>query len=171
VPASCNGCGACCRPVSLPFTPFEVYAHPERFHPEDWRFILEDLDVITRREAFEIHPWLKDAGLLQSDINGELSAISTYYLCRWHDVETGRCTNHENRPPLCREYPWATPTPREKDFQLQLPPTCAYREDLGKSVEPVPVAFRQKKAVDYRLEAARTADSSGSESTESSSRS
>jgi Fe-S-cluster containining protein len=131
MPATCNGCGACCRPVSLGYSQADVASRPERFTEDNWLHILDHLTPITRREAIEIQPWLKEAGLIVKDIDGQLSPTAYYYLCDFHDPVAMRCTNWENRPTLCREYPWIG----EPNPQVLLPPQCSYNEDLGRPVK------------------------------------
>ena len=135
------GCGACCSPVGLGYSQLELYNKPSRVNDDDYDFIMDHLTQITRKQALELNPWLKSARLYQLDINNELTMTSTYYVCDFFDTETRLCMNHENRPPLCRAYPWAGGAPNP---ELQLPPTCSFRADVGREVTAVPVELRRK---------------------------
>jgi Fe-S-cluster containining protein len=69
-------------------------------------------------------------------VTGQLSE-TFYFRCRHFDRETRRCTDYENRPAMCRDYPWYGGEPQEA---AALPPTCSFRADIGE----VPVAITRK---------------------------
>jgi Fe-S-cluster containining protein len=124
-----DGCGACCDPVSLPYTLREMLTDPAI--PADQRqWAARSLTPMSPREAFRIAPWLR--GRLQR-VEGRL--VPTFYFrCRHFDRETRRCTDYENRPLMCREYPWYD---GQVPANAALPPTCSFRADIGE----VPVAI------------------------------
>ena len=137
----CNSCAACCSPVSLGFSQSEVATHPERFAEDNWNWILDHLTPITRREALARQPWLKDARIWQLDIDGVLTISSYYYDCDNFDPRTRMCLDWENRPGICRDFPW--PEGRV-DTRVVLPPRCGYRVVLGQEIEPTPVSIQRK---------------------------
>jgi uncharacterized cysteine cluster protein YcgN (CxxCxxCC family) len=63
--------------------------------------------------------------------------------CDNYDEETRRCTDYENRPDICRRYPWFNGVPVPG---AQLPPTCSFRADIGLPVEDVPVQVARSGA-------------------------
>jgi uncharacterized protein len=85
---SCEGCGACCRVVTLP--PF--------------RRVFDE----GGEEAWERLRWDRPdlrAEFLEADrarkASGEPSFGSP---CLWLDLETGRCLHYDLRPRACREF-------------------------------------------------------------------
>lgn len=138
VSATCNGCGRCCDPVPLPYTQEDI----ARVLPgmlaggkADRDFVLHVLKPISRREGLA-RSWYssgKTAGLTSSDPrNGKAEVVTTFfYECSWYDRENKRCTNYENRPPLCRSYPWYEGRP---DPQVALPAECSFNADVGRPV-------------------------------------
>ncbi len=124
-----ENCGACCDPVTLPYTLLEAMSHPQI--PVDQRtWAARSLIPMSPREAFAIAPWLR--GKLQRDGDRLVSAF--YFRCRHFDRETRRCTDYENRPAMCRDYPhYGGQVP----LGASLPPTCSFRADIGE----VPVAI------------------------------
>lgn len=130
--AECNGCGGCCDPVVLPYSRNEIArALPSEFDdPELRRFVLEDLTPIRRRDGLQRASYLS-AGVTvlgrPGDPDSTFLAWSFFYECRHYDRENRRCLNYENRPSLCRGYPWYGEPP---DPSKALPVECSYREDL-----------------------------------------
>jgi len=52
----CNGCGQCCSPVVLPYSRHEAQmllpaVRHEMFTEREWRWIMEDLEPIPRRDG------------------------------------------------------------------------------------------------------------------------
>lgn len=130
----CNGCGGCCNPVASPFTKPEIrilLAHG-KMNEEDGYFMLEDTVAISRRQAIERAPWLRNAKLYTvNPVTMEPIISLSFYECKHYDPETRACTNYENRPPVCRDYPqynnWPNPG-------AALPPECSFNADIGKPV-------------------------------------
>lgn len=101
--------------------------------PATRRWILEDLSPMSRREVKEKEPWLLKPSVYQKAM---AESLLFFYRCRWFDEVNRTCTNYENRPPPCREYPWPEGQPNPR---AELPPTCSYREQINQ-----PVHFRVK---------------------------
>ncbi len=68
-------------------------------------------------------------------------AIPFFYHCRHFDAETRSCLNYENRPRVCRTYPFADGIVQPSSA---LPATCAFRADIGLPVAPMPVSIRTR---------------------------
>lgn len=112
----CNMCGMCCRAIRLnaPCSRFTEWA--EKYKKElkpyldnpslvsetsdesfkEWFFIYLHWQPITEKEAFKINPHLKT----WSDTEGH------YYTCKCFDSEHNKCTVHDNKPAVCRDYPY-----------------------------------------------------------------
>lgn len=132
--AACNGCGACCSPVTLSMSQEDVRRKlPGQLDARTRRWILEELTPISRREGKARAPWVGGGMTLK---NGRYSPdYSFFYECKNFDPVTRLCAAYDDRPEVCSGYPWyqAAPNPG-----AALPPYCSYREDIGKSVEPQP---------------------------------
>jgi Fe-S-cluster containining protein len=145
----CNGCGCCCSPVVLSFTQAEARGGPAAaaMSPEDRRFVLEDLTPISRRAGDALGAyWIGELETARGQPwrgrNG--SPLRFYFRCRHFDEESRRCLNYDDRPPLCRAFPFhgAPPMPGQA-----LPPPCSFRADLGQPVEPVAVFLSRRPGV------------------------
>lgn len=123
-------CGACCDPVVLPYTREEVLRAPWLLDPADRAFVIDALTPVRRRDGLRRASYLS-AGVTVMGRPGSpestVLAWSFFYDCRHFDPETRRCTNYDNRPPLCRDFPWYGDPP---DPSKALPTECAYRADL-----------------------------------------
>ena len=126
----CNDCGKCCNPVMLPVSKIEVMTD-YLMDPDDRRWILEDLTPISRREARELAPYHFGHTTPMVDAAGELAFMS-FYRCRHYDPESRRCTDYENRPGICRRFPWADGVPNPT---ANLAPECAFNADVGRPVK------------------------------------
>jgi Fe-S-cluster containining protein len=103
---------------------------PDQMPAENKRWALEDLTPINRREGLRRSPYLTDGGvtILGDERTGEAVMVwSRFYECRHYDRENKRCMDYENRPPVCRDYPWYGQAP---DPLKSLPLECSYREDV-----------------------------------------
>lgn len=142
----CNGCGTCCDPVPLPVTQMEVRLGKMDLGERERRWILEELTPISRRQALELAPYLNTGGRTDF-MKGPDGAViyPTFYRCKWFDRETRACTNHADRPDVCRGYPWHEGRP---DKTTNLPHECSFRADQGLPVEPVPVMISRRTALD-----------------------
>ncbi len=106
---SCTRCGDCCDPVWFALSPADV-----RQGAVTAAGTAAGADL-----AFAAAHW---------SFTGATDDVAGYaYSCDRFDPVTRLCTAHEQRPPVCRGYPWydAAPTPLR-----QLPARCAFREDL-----------------------------------------
>jgi Fe-S-cluster containining protein len=129
-PVVCTkGCAACCDPVALPYTQDEARRLPLDADTRAW--VLNDLVPMTRKEALRRQPWL--AEIIAVSTGG---ALPVYFECRHLDRAAMRCSDYDNRPRPCRDYPWDDLLPKPG---VALPPSCAFRADIGLPVEPVVV--------------------------------
>ena len=118
----CNGCGACCRVLTLEQSPEEVrnIALVTRVLgiPSDHQFAAEHWHPLTREEAMRRNPFY----------TSRLAPDAYLYGCdRLGD--DGRCMAYEERPLVCRGYPWYDAAPRD----IPLPDAeCGYLVDLPK---------------------------------------
>ena len=117
---ACNGCGACCRVLVLAESPEEVrqmaaltrvlgIPSDHQFAAEHWRPLTRDEGM--RRNAFYTSRLPPDAHLYTCDRLGD----------------DGRCTAYDERPLVCRGYPWYGAPPR--DMALA-DPECGYLVDV-----------------------------------------
>ena len=108
--ADCSRCGDCCDPVWYPFAPGDlrqsahVAGRGEGGHAANLVFA-----------AAHWHP----TGATRDGLHA--------YACDRFDAASRLCTAHEDRPPICRGYPWYDGPPTSAVF---LPVACSYREDL-----------------------------------------
>lgn len=103
----------------------------------DRDFVLNDLTPIPAREGVARSSHI-DHQIQMGVIDGEQAQlILHFFTCRHFDTEHRRCMNYENRPPICRDYPW---TNGVVDPNRGLPLECEFRRDVGE----VPVPFVRK---------------------------
>lgn len=131
----CNGCGACCNPVISVIPPQqltdgradEIVGAVEA----DW-MRAHLTPIVPRRDGLKmVSAWSR--GVSDFVFDGQLMLVlSWFYRCDLYDPGTRRCTDWENRPDMCRGYPWFDDPP---DTTKVLPPTCSYRADIGLPVE------------------------------------
>lgn len=115
----CNGCGACCRVLTLDQSPEEVKAIAAVTKvlgiPSDHQFAAEHWQPLSREEALQRNPFYV----------ARLKQGAHFYACD-QIGDDGLCMAYESRPLVCRGYPWydgaVTPMP--------LPdPDCGYLQD------------------------------------------
>lgn len=131
----CNGCGACCDPVVTVISPQHLAdgSADQVVGEEEAEWMRIHLTPIRpRREGLKlIASWSKGVTYFTPG-DQFVPVLSWFYRCDLYDPETRRCTDFENRPPMCRGYPWFDDPP---DKRKNLPPTCSFREDIGLPVE------------------------------------
>jgi Fe-S-cluster containining protein len=105
-PATCSACGDCCDPVWYPEGPADLRQRAARARPgSELAFLAEHW-----------HP----TGARREDLHG--------YTCDRFDPRTRLCTAHDERPPICRGYPWYDAAPGRR--LVVLPARCAFRADV-----------------------------------------
>ncbi len=150
----CNGCGSCCDPVVLPYTPLDA-AEDYTLDDRTRQWVMYDLKPMSRRQVLEREPWLLDKStrLSASPDGGDLF-VPYFYSCRWFDPAERSCTNWNDRPAPCRAYPWGDAEPVKT---AALPPSCSFRADIGQPVYVRPTCkvtgcnARPRREVDGRV--------------------
>ena len=102
----CSRCGDCCDPVWYPYGPADLRQLNERVDSPDVRF------AVAHWRA-----------------TGEQRDDGHAYTCDFFDATTRLCTAHDERPPICRGYPWYDEPPARR--LVVLPVQCSYRADLA----------------------------------------
>ena len=117
---SWNGCGACCKVLVLEQSPEEVRQMAALTRvlgiPSDHIFAAEHWHPLTREEAMRLNPFY----------TSRVRADAHLYTCDRLGAD-GRCTAYEERPLVCRGYPWYDEPPREMPLA---DPECGYAVDL-----------------------------------------
>jgi Fe-S-cluster containining protein len=122
----CNRCGDCCDPVR-----FDLHGQLESLQdkaagpdpdldPQAW------LDVGWKPEELPNcrRNWV-DANFILEHWHPRPESGLT---CDRYDPESKLCTVHDDRPPVCRDYPWYSNGPTYEAAQ-KLPVRCSYRDD------------------------------------------
>ncbi len=127
-------CGACCDPVVLPYTRLEAMTDP-RISPAERRWAQDSLSPMGDKEGYAKMPHLR-----RPDMVDQFGAPARpfFFRCRKFDSQTRECTDYENRPAVCRGFPWGGGPPRP---DAALPLQCSFRADLGE----VPVEITAKR--------------------------
>lgn len=114
------------------YSPVQIELLANRLDRDELAFYREHLTPMRRADGRRmVEHW--STGLSDMAINGEPVLLAThYYQCDRYDAVAKRCTDYEHRPDVCRGYPWYGDGP---DPNKVLPPTCAYRADVGLPVE------------------------------------
>ena len=116
---ACNQCGACCRVLTLEQSPDEIRATAAVTSvlgiPSDAVFAARHWHPLTRAEALQRN----------SFYTSQLPPDAHLYWCDQLGPD-GRCLAYEERPLVCRGYPWYGARPRP----MPLPhPDCGYAVD------------------------------------------
>ena len=128
----CTGCGGCCNPVTLPRhsvtksrikgEPEWQFSAPDGDDPERCKtWVRDDLRRISQGEALRRRPSLA--------IDPSWNRGVFFYECRHYDSALRQCRDYENRPSICRGFPWYGKEPIADT--LEALPDCGYREDLA----------------------------------------
>lgn len=130
----CVGCGECCDHLGYDLDERAEWLEAAAAAP----------DVAA---AFE--EWAEQGWTFEQAVRAQTDA--RFILAHWHrlpegeatcdryDPVTRRCTVYEDRPPICRDYPWYS-SGRTPDSEERLPAGCSYRADWQpvKMLERVP---------------------------------
>lgn len=130
--ATCNGCGDCCERIGLSKTVlgsipnwsewyqgWRDWAWCHLLDGEDGGLTNDEQEYIANAEFITQH-W-RVSGLSSND--GYL-----YLSCDAFDGETRRCTVHDSKPPVCRNFPWYGDEPIAE--RLDGYPRCSYWHDV-----------------------------------------
>lgn len=117
----CNGCGACCNPVR-----YDVASLRQRMtehEPSDEWYVMNQANI-----DFILAHWHD---------NGDATAT-----CDHFDPATLLCTAHDERPPICADFPFYNGEPT--NLPLSGFTLCAFYADLPEDARPAdwqPVSF------------------------------
>lgn len=100
--------GHCCRSFFLSVSLDELKedvlrferGESPRFDPNDTPKLVNML-VLIREGTADEHPFVEHV-----DRGAPSSTKGFYYTCKHLDANTGDCTDYENRPDMCRRYPY-----------------------------------------------------------------
>lgn len=108
--------GACCSALALQWLPHDqIEAERAREDNDpDRAYVLDMVTPLTRTEARERARRFGGSGPRDDDTGPE-----TWYTCRHWDEVTRLCQAHDERPEMCRDYPY------ERDCTLSK--ACGYR--------------------------------------------
>lgn len=114
-----EGCGLCCEQIGLNDVAVEKIFRPalEDLPPADHadhRYLREHLHFLRRADWADLNPQWRD------------SKHTTLFLCDVFDPVAKRCTDYENRPEMCKRYPFYG---REPDYVNDI--TCVFQGDIG----------------------------------------
>lgn len=107
--------GHCCEKFSLPLSPMELQ-HAAKKQAKGWpaRFSNPDMGKVAE---MVIPLGTHYRGTPHANVRGRKreknapwdtrakQAREWWYTCKYYDPETRNCTNYENRPSICREFP------------------------------------------------------------------
>ncbi len=114
--ASCARCGDCCDPVTSSHA-LEDLAD----EAPSTAFIKKHWHPIKRAEV--IRRWPEFADVVEQ---------GHFYECDAFDPVTRLCTAHQNRPPVCKNYPWYGQEPTVRGLPLR----CSYWSDVEVELWP-----------------------------------
>lgn len=128
----CAGCGRCCDPVWLPLTALELTQLLSRISAgarvsspdgeENLRFIGEHMvPVVPQPDTY------LDGG--PAETSGH-----TAWRCDRYDPVARLCTSHDDRPPICRGWPWYGEEPY---VMTSMPDECSHQWDVAGTPAPV----------------------------------
>lgn len=118
---SCTGCGTCCRLACSEFSPQELKMKAEHGDNFAAQFLSVFVPYKSKAEAREIYPeYIK---MLENNKEDDVY----FYHCPKLN-ECSRCTDYENRPQICRDFP-------DNPLAL-LPKSCGFNA-WKNEVEPV----------------------------------
>ena len=130
----CNGCGRCCDPFTSVASPLllETREADEVVGEKEADWMREHLTPIRRSDGLRaVSDWM-DGQTWFMHLPEPAVVLTWFYRCDLYDFEAKRCTDYENRPPMCRDFPWFGTQPSPK---TSLPPECSFNADVGKPVK------------------------------------
>ena len=116
----CNRCGACCRVLVLDQSPAEIQQMAALTAvlgiPSDHQFAAAHWHPLTRAEAMQRNPFY----------TSRLPEDAHLYSCDQLGAD-GSCQAYEQRPLVCRGYPWYQQEPRDMPLADA---RCGYVHDI-----------------------------------------
>lgn len=114
---ACSCEGKCCSVFTYTSTPEQLRIEPWRGtqSQRDNLYVADMLIPLTAEEAKERS--------LRFDVSGaedrDYSKLQ-WYTCRHWDESTMLCTAYEDRPPMCREFPYGKPCDHGCAYEIEL---------------------------------------------------
>lgn len=121
----CAGCGACCDPVWLGLTPLELASAMARMQAGA-RVSSADGEANLRFIAGHMLP-LDPQPEAYLDGGPASSSGHVAWSCDRYDPASRLCTAHDERPPICRGWPWYGDAPFPHDA---MPASCSHNWDV-----------------------------------------
>jgi Fe-S-cluster containining protein len=129
VTAGCAGCGSCCAPVVISF--------------DQWARIGESVRAL---DPAQIHPDSAERWYEQVFITAHMRPVGAengkvFLECGFYDREHRACRAYDQRPAMCRNYPWYGAEPDAVTAMANMwisdaAPCCSYVADLPPSDRP-----------------------------------
>lgn len=144
-PAECGRCGDCCDPVHLgpqAAARLEEFAGTvdPRLNPEAWRA------AGWEHPAQAVTNWLNGQWFAELELAVDDYGQTVGYVCPRFDPIARLCTAHDDRPPICREFPSYGDQPGRHVMDPRLI-RCTYWADYAPTERPAdwaPVDFRPR---------------------------
>lgn len=121
----CNGCGDCCRVIPVNATKKIFAEKAAEGEVGSSPFILQHWRRISRKEAH-----------LRNPAFGVEPRGRYYYECDMFDPATNKCTAHDAKPQVCRDFPWYGDSPVEKFYRVVPFPRCSFWADIPTAKRP-----------------------------------
>lgn len=138
----CNRCGDCCEDIYLNTSKARSRREVRFGDPREdavWEAWVAGWatkgEQHAPREAF-VRSYL-DAVFIDQHWHGGRPAghgVTDHWSCDRFDPATRLCLAHDDRPPICRDFPWYGREP-SADEGAKLSKRCAFRADVGMPVE------------------------------------
>ena len=141
--AGCAQCGSCCTHIWLTVDPRKWSTRalaniPDPSTDEGWAYWLKNSDHADADRA-KVLGMYDPAGRYRADADFIATHFAEtcdgYWTCDAYDPEHGTCTAHDDRPPLCRDYPWYSEQPSAERGD-HLSKQCSYLADLPPDQRP-----------------------------------
>lgn len=133
----CNGCGDCCDPVNLSPGQWERITEWGRWYSYSDDNVVSD-ETLMSNEGYGDLPLAVRRAKEQTNRATLIFAYRHWtpidpedllnVRCDKFDAVARACTAHEERPPICRDYPWYGEEPWQERASC-LPERCSFRSD------------------------------------------
>jgi Fe-S-cluster containining protein len=132
--ATCSQCGDCCEAIPFKYNKkqmAEITFDEDSPNHQTQQFVLKWWRRISRKKYVELHPEAKD------------TISEFFYTCLKFDPQTRLCTAHDERPPVCSNYPWYGRDPKP----YGIPARCSFWVDVPAEQRPEWVAVELRQAI------------------------
>jgi Fe-S-cluster containining protein len=95
----CKKCGSCCQAIWLRYSIKDIREILKKYPSNlDAIFILKNWERISYKDALKINSRIK--------IFKKNYKKSYFYICNKYDKINKKCTIHDNKPRICKDYPF-----------------------------------------------------------------